>query len=174
MGYSFFYPTPLKCLSVINFPVTSWSEGSWVVKWTESCNQEIVSLSPLPWVSCFDSLGEKSCWWEIASHLFPQTRELLTLLCAGHFARSTDKHTSSFFKQVQLTGLICVAENFTAILPTMAFSPQSTWNGRTLLAGDLLISSESGRARLGSEDSICTVFLFYCQLSTYISIHPQK
>ena len=168
MGYSFFYSTSLKYLSVINFSVTSWSEGSWVVKWIELCNQEIV-----PWAHCLGwvvlTLGEESCWWEIASHLFPQTRELLTLLSAGHFARSTDKHTSSFFKQVQLTGLICVAENFTAILPTMAFSPQSTWNGGTLLAGDLLISSDSGRERRGSEDSICTVFLFYCQLSTYIS-----
>ena len=87
------------------------------------CVPEPVALGELFWLFG----GKELLGWEIASHLFPQTRELLTLSCAGHFARSIDKHTSSFFKQVQLTGLICVAENLTAILPTMAFSPQSTW-----------------------------------------------
>ena len=122
---------------------------------------------PLPWVSCFDSelLG-----WEIASHLFPQTRELLTLFYVQGTLQGPLINTHHlFFKQVQLTGLICMAENFTTILPTMAFSPQSTWKGEMLLAGDLLISHESGRVRLESEDLICTVFLSYCQLNTYIS-----
>ena len=114
--------------------------------------------------------GKELLGWEIASHLFPQTRELLTLFYVQGTLQGPLINTHHlFFKQVQLTGLICMAENFTTIVPTMAFSPQSTWKGEMLLAGDLLISNESGRVRLESEDLICTVFLSYCQLNTYIS-----
>lgn len=155
-----------------------------LVKWTERHNQEIVFLSLLTWISYFDSLGEKSCWDELirtCKSFIPTDKWVInTLLCAGHFPKSSDKHTSSFLEEVKLTGLVCLAENFTTVPPHLGFpAPKHTvsWdtiNRRSTSHQQCHQAEHVWNLKtwfvLSFEDLICTVFLSYCQLNNHISI----